>query len=136
MIGILLVSHESLGESLIACATHVLRERPPQVEALSVFGTDAPEVVTERAHAMIARLDTGEGVLVLSDICGATPCNVSRNIIAPGRVECVAGVNLPMLLRALTYRNRPMTDLIEKALSGGRDGVMRIAPEECCNGPA
>ena len=126
MIGILIVAHDSLGESLVRAVTHVLGSRPPQLEVLSVAATDDPILLLPAARELVARLDIGKGVLVFSDIYGATPCNLAIKLLAPGRVEVVAGVNLPMLVRAFTYRNRGMETTIKKAISGARDGVMHI----------
>ncbi|WP_297324588.1 PTS fructose transporter subunit IIA [Nitrosomonas sp.] len=126
MIGILVLTHEDLGDHLIRCATHVVGTEPPQLMHLSVFPQDDPDEVLSNAHALIKQLDSGDGVLVLSDICGATPCNIASRLVQPGKVECVAGVNLPMLVRALTYRNEPLSVVIEKGLSGGQNGVVHI----------
>jgi PTS system ascorbate-specific IIA component len=73
-------------------------------------------------------VDYGDGVLVMTDVFGATPANLAQKLIRPGRVEVLAGVNLPMLLRALTYRDRDMQTLITKAIAGGRDGVLHMQP--------
>jgi PTS system ascorbate-specific IIA component len=62
----------------------------------------------------------------MTDLYGATPSNIAARLLQPGRVEGLAGVNLPMLIRALTYRDEPLDKLIEKALSGGSLGVLRI----------
>lgn len=126
MIGILILTHEDLGDHLIRCASHVVGMKPPQLMHLSVFPQDDPDVVLSSAHALIKQLDSGDGVLVLSDIFGATPCNIASRLVQPGKVECVAGVNLPMLVRALTYRNEPLSVVIEKGLSGGQGGVVHI----------
>ncbi|PXW90757.1 PTS system ascorbate-specific IIA component [Nitrosomonas sp. Nm84] len=126
MIGILVLTHEDLGDHLIRCATHVVGAEPPQLMHLSVFPQDDPDEMLSNAQALIKQLDSGDGVLVLSDICGATPCNIASRLVQPGKVECVAGVNLPMLVRALTYRNEPLSVVIEKGLSGGQDGVVHI----------
>jgi PTS system ascorbate-specific IIA component len=124
MIGLFLITHGSLGESLVQCACHVLNKRPPQIAQLGVSGQDDPLDALPLARRMMDLVDTGEGVLVLTDIFGATPSNIALKLLAPGRVECVAGVNLPMLLRALTYREKDMETLVAKAVAGGRDGVM------------
>ena len=71
-------------------------------------------------------VDAGEGVLVMTDIFGATPGNLALKLLDPGHVEGVAGASLPMLLRALTYRGHGMETMLEKALSGGRDGVIKL----------
>jgi PTS system mannose-specific IIA component len=126
MIGILIVAHDTLGESLVRALTHVLGSRPPQLEVLSVAATDDPVDLLPAARELIARLDTGNGVLIFSDLFGATPCNLATKLTKPGRIEVVAGVNLPMLVRAFTYRNRGLETTIKKAISGACDGVLHI----------
>ena len=126
MIGILLVSHGAFGESLIHCASHVLGKRPLYVRQLGVTVHDDPEEILPVAEDLIRFLDQGQGVLVMTDIYGATPSNIAARILKPGRVEGIAGVNLPMLIRALTYRDEPLEAVVAKALSGGSEGVMRM----------
>jgi mannose PTS system EIIA component len=129
MIGILIISHENLGGSLIQCATHVIGEKLQQVMYLSVFAHDNPDDVVVSARKLVSQIDMGDGVLMLSDIYGATPCNIACQLIKPGKVECLAGVNLPMLIRALTYRNEPLAVMVEKAVSGGKDGILHVRLE-------
>lgn len=129
MVGILIVAHGTLGESLIQCLSHVMGGRPPQIMQIGVGVHDDPQWVLQQAQQQLAQLDQGDGVLVLSDIYGATPCNIVCRLLLPGRVEGVAGVSLPMLVRALTYRNEPLLMVVEKALSGGQEGVLHIPIE-------
>lgn len=131
MIGILIVTHGMLGESLIQCASHVLGARPSQLLQLDVESHDDPAALLLHAQQLVKELDQGQGVLILSDIYGATPCNIVGRLLEPGRVEGVAGINLPMLVRTLTYRNGNLPKLIEKALSGGREGVIHFTEEAC-----
>jgi mannose PTS system EIIA component len=126
MIGILLVSHGAFGESLIHCASHVLGKRPLYVRQLGVTVHDDPAEMLPVAEDLIRFLDQGQGVLVMTDIYGATPSNIATKLLKPGRVEGIAGVNLPMLIRALTYRDEPLDAVIAKALSGGSEGVVRM----------
>ena len=126
MIGILLVSHGAFGEALIHCASHVLGKRPLYLRQLGVTIHDDPDAILPVAEDLIRFLDQGSGVLVLTDIYGATPSNIATRLLVAGRVEGVSGVNLPMLVRALTYREEPLADLVEKALSGASEGVMRM----------
>jgi PTS system ascorbate-specific IIA component len=126
MIGILLVSHGAFGESLIHCASHVLGKRPLYVRQLGVTVHDDPEEILPTAEDLIRFLDQGQGVLVMTDIYGATPSNIAARLLKPGRVEGIAGVNLPMLIRALTYRDEPLETVVAKALSGGTEGVTRM----------
>jgi PTS system ascorbate-specific IIA component len=128
MIGILIIAHGTLGESLIHCASHVLNKRPPRLKQLGVTAQDDPLLLLPQARALVKELDTGTGVLILSDMYGGSPSNITAKLLIPGRVEGVAGVNLPMLIRALTYREKTLATLLSKAVSGGCEGVLRIPP--------
>jgi PTS system ascorbate-specific IIA component len=128
MIGILIIAHGTLGESLIHCASHVLNKRPGKLRQLGVTAQDDPLLLLPQARALVKELDGGSGVLILSDMYGGSPSNIAAKLVVPGRVEGVAGVNLPMLIRALTYRDRPLATLVTKAVSGGCEGVVRIPP--------
>ena len=129
MIGFLIVSHGAFGESLIHCASHVLGKRPLYVRQVGVTVHDDPEELLPVAQDLVHYVDQGQGVLVLTDICGATPSNLATRLLVPGKVEGIAGVSLPMLVRALTYRDQPLDVVIAKALSGGTEGVMRLNPK-------
>jgi mannose PTS system EIIA component len=128
MIGILIIAHGTLGESLIHCASHVLNKRPPRLRQLGVTAQDDPLLLLPQARSLVKELDSGSGVLILSDMYGGSPSNIAAKLLLPGRIEGIAGVNLPMLLRALTYRERPLATLVTKAISGGCEGVVRIPP--------
>ena len=128
MIGILIIAHGTLGESLIHCASHVLNKRPARLKQLGVTAQDDPLLLLPQACALVKELDAGSGVLILSDMYGGSPSNIAAKVLIPGRVEGVAGVNLPMLIRALTYRDKPLATLLLKAVSGGCEGVLRIPP--------
>jgi PTS system ascorbate-specific IIA component len=78
------------------------------------------------ARELVSRLNTGDGVIVFSDIYGASPCNLVGKLLEPGSVEGIAGVSLPMLVRAFTYRNRDLQTMIKKAVTGGCEGVLHI----------
>ncbi|MBD5800700.1 PTS system mannose-specific EIIAB component [Azoarcus sp. Aa7] len=126
MIGIFLITHGTLGEALIQCACHVLNRRPDNVIQLGLSGQDDPLDILPEARRLLATVDKGHGVVILTDIYGATPANVARKLLEPGRVEGIAGVNLPMLLRVLTYRERDMNTLVERAITGGCEGVLHM----------
>ena len=127
MIGLFLITHATYGESLIQCACHVLNKRPLQIAQLGVSLQDDPLDILPLAREMLQLVDTGDGVLIMTDLYGATPSNIATKLLMPGRIEGLAGVNLPMLLRALTYRDKGMETLITRAVAGGRDGVLNIA---------
>lgn len=126
MIGILLITHGSYGEALVQNACHVLNKRPAQLNQLGVAAQDDPLDLLPLARQMLNVVDNNQGVLILTDIFGASPSNLSLKLLKPGIIEGVAGVNLPMLLRALTYRERGMDVLLTRAIAGGRDGVIKM----------
>ena len=126
MIGILIITHGTLGESLIHSASHVLNQRPPRLKQLGVTAQDDPALLLLQASTLVKELGAGDGVLILTDMYGGTPSNMAAKLVAPGKVEAVAGVSLPMLIRALTYRDRELPVIVTKAISGGCEGVMRV----------
>ncbi len=129
MVGILLITHNGLGDSLIDCVRHVLGVVPAHLKSLSVLASDDPALKEEEGRALIAQLDKGRGVLLLSDMYGATPSNIARRLCQPGRIEGVAGVNLPMLLRVACYCNHPLDELVQRALVGGKECIVTINSE-------
>ena len=126
MIGILVITHGTLGESLIHCACHVLNKRPPRLRQIGVTAQDDPALLLPQARALAKELDEGTGVLILSDMYGGTPSNLAAKLVVPGKVEAVSGVSLPMLIRVLTYRDRDLQTIVTKAISGGCEGVIRV----------
>ncbi len=126
MIGILIISHGTLGESLIHCASHVLNKRPPRLKQLGVTAQDDPALLLPQARNLVTELESGDGVLILTDMYGGTPSNMAAKLVIPGKIEAVAGVSLPMLIRVLNYRDRSLPVIVTKAISGGCEGVLRV----------
>lgn len=126
MIGIFLLTHAAYGEALIQCACHVMNKRPPQIIQLGMSAQDDPLDALPLVRNMLNLVDTGRGVLILTDIYGATPSNTAMKLLEPGRIEGIAGVNLPMLLRALNHRDKDMETLVTRTIAGGRDGVLNM----------
>jgi PTS system ascorbate-specific IIA component len=130
VIGLVIVAHAPLASALAAGAAHVYTCAPDFAEAqLRAYDVPADSDVATavtRARALVAAVDAGSGVLVLTDVLGATPGNVASQLAEPGRVAVVAGVNLPMLLRALCYREGCLADTVDKALAGGAQGVVQV----------
>ena len=133
MIGVLVVTHGSIGEALVTSASQILGNMPPQVATLSVWRQDDPDDLVLRARELIDTLDAGDGVLVLTDIFGATPGNVVSRLLQDGRIEGVSGASLPMLLRVLTRRDGSLADAVKRAVSGGADGVVHMNSDRCCD---
>ena len=126
MIGILLITHGSYGEALVQNACHVLNKRPPQLNQLGLSAQDDPLDLLPLARQMLHLVDDGDGVLLMTDIFGAMSSNLALKLLEPGRVEGLTGVNLPMLLRALNYRDKGMATLLVRARDGGRDGILNM----------
>ncbi|MDR0247405.1 MAG: PTS sugar transporter subunit IIA [Burkholderiales bacterium] len=125
-VGILLLMHAPLAEALLEVLTHVMGGCPAHCAAQTAQSTDDAETLFEQAKAQVKALDQGAGVLICVDICGATPYRVAQRLIEPQRVELVCGANVPMLVRALTYREEGLEMVVQKALSGGHQGVMCV----------
>jgi PTS system mannose-specific IIA component len=133
MIGVLIVTHGDIGTSLLTSANQILGGAQDQVATLSVWRADEIDDLVLRARELIEGLDAGDGVLVLTDIFGATPGNVVSRLLEDGRVEGVSGASLPMLLRVLTGRNGSLTAAVQRALSGGAEGVVHMNTDRCCD---
>lgn len=124
MVGILLVTHNGLGDSLVDCVNHVLGSVPANLKVLSVQAQDDPQQKLVEGQALIKQLDNGSGVLILADVFGATPSNIGRQLCHVERVIGVAGVNLPMLLRVVCHPVTNLPELAKVAWEGGRDCIV------------
>jgi PTS system mannose-specific IIA component len=137
MIGILIVAHGSLADSLVECATHVLGQHPRGLATLDFIGHADPDERQEALQARLAELAAlndkeGDGILVLTDVYGATPSNTLCRLLEPAHIEGVSGVNLPMLLKALNYRETlPLPLLVERIVEGGRNSINHISETMC-----
>jgi len=123
-VGILLLTHEAMGDALIETARHLLGRISLKVDAFSIPpGSDTDFAMTSAA-ARVRKLDSGDGVLVLTDVFGATPSNIIDKIQPLGvKLRRVSGLNLPMLLRVLNYSEQNLAELAQTAADGARAGV-------------
>ena len=133
MIGVLIVTHGDIGTSLLTSANQILGSEQKQVATLSVWRADDLDDLVLRARELMEQLDAGDGVLILTDIFGATPGNVVSKLLQDGKVEGVSGVSLPMLLRVLTSRNGSIAAAVQRALSGGTEGLVHMNTDRCCD---
>jgi len=123
-VGVLLLTHEAMGAALVGAARHVLGKLTLPLDVIEVGSSADPDCMLTEAARHARQLDDGEGVLVLTDLYGATPCNVAQRLPALGlNMHCVSGLNLPMLLRVLNYPEQPLDELAQTAASGGRGGI-------------
>ena len=126
MNGILIIAHAPLASALRQCVAHVFTDHPEGVAALDVQPNTPPEETLAQARTMLSQLGTSHA-LVLADVFGATPCNIARHLAERVGVRVVAGVNVPMLWRAINYRNKSLDDMVTLALAGASQGVMQVA---------
>jgi mannose PTS system EIIA component len=135
VIGVLIVTHGTIGESLLSSASQILGGLPPLVATLGVSRNDDPDDIRLRAGELVEGLDQGDGVLVLTDIFGATPGNAISHLLSDGHIEGVSGISLPMLLRVLTSRNGSsvggLRGAVKRALSGGTEGLVHMNNDRC-----
>lgn len=126
MIGLLLLTHDEIGQAFLAAVTHIFGSTPPALTVLEILPEQGLEESRLRLRQALERLDEGDGVLVLTDLFGATPSNLLSTVLRPGRVEAVSGLNLPMLLRALSRRPDGLTAAREGALDGAHQGIVDL----------
>jgi PTS system ascorbate-specific IIA component len=131
VIGVLIVTHGQIGESLLTSAGQILGDVPPLVATLGVSRNDDPDDITLRARELLEGLDQGNGVLILTDIFGATPGNTISRLLEDGHIEGVSGLSLPMLLRVLTGRNGNLQAAVKRALTGGAEGLVHMNTDRC-----
>ena len=129
MIGILILAHAPVASAFLTVVHHVYKGEQKYLEAIDVQPDQNTDEVIKLARQAIGRLNSGTGVLVLTDVLGATPANCSQKLDVPGQVAVLAGLSLPMLLRALTYRTGKLEMVIEMAQSGAQSGAVRVRPE-------
>lgn len=123
---IFIIAHAPLASALRDCALHVYAECSASVRALDVQPQASPEDTLAQARALVGdQLD--QGLLVLTDIFGATPANVAQKLVQGSSARLISGVNLPMLYRTVCYREEPLDTLVARALTGGTQGVMQVA---------
>ncbi len=126
MNGIFIIAHAPLATALRQCVLHVFPDNPSGVVALDVQPNLPPEETLAQARILFAQMGTSHA-LVLADVFGATPCNVAQKLVDGVNSKLIAGINLPMLLRTVSYRHEPLDALIARALAGGTQGVMQVA---------
>jgi PTS system ascorbate-specific IIA component len=126
-VGILVVTHDDIGRSLLESAHVALANSPLPTRTVSASRDCDPEALLNRAREAVEELDSGQGVLVLTDLYGATPSNIAARLLDSRQLRIVTGVNLPMLIRVLNYPHLDLDALTRKAVTGGIDGIFQIS---------
>lgn len=119
---------------MIEAAEHMLGSKIPKLNALAADGTGSSEDFLQTFHREMNSLNEGQGVLILADVYGASHTNMIQAFLKKDRIEMIAGVNLPMLIRVLNYRNLVLEELTEKAFAGGNSGIVRAIIKPATNG--
>ena len=128
-VGLLIMSHDGIGSSLLGTAMQMITQCPLAIKLLTVERDSDPDELLEHTRLLLGELDSGEGVLILTDLYGSTPCNVAIACATNEKVNAVAGLNLSMLIRVMNYFDLDLSGLTNKAISGGREGVVQILTE-------
>lgn len=123
---LLIIAHAPLASALRQCVLHVFPDQAQGVAAFDVQPNIPPEETLAAAKQALATLNASQ-TLVMADVIGATPCNVAQKLVDGVNSKLIAGVNLPMLLRTVTYRHESLDSLVARALAGGMQGVMQVA---------
>jgi len=127
MIGVLVISHEPLATAMTHCTRHIFGRMPSQLAALDVIPDEDPARALEAARALVARINDGSGVIVMTDLFGATPSRIAAQLGEPGRVAVLSGLNLPLLVRALSRRKgRELGALVDDLMPAARDAIMQV----------
>ena len=125
-VGLLLLTHEGVGHSLLDIAEQMITDCSIDISMLSIEQNCDPGELIASTNKILSRLDSGDGVLILTDLFGSTPCNIAMQYATKENVFAVAGLNLSMLIRVMNYPDLSLTDLTDKAISGGREGIIQI----------
>jgi len=123
-VNILLISHDDVGKTLLDASINTLGFCPLTAEILSIPNSCDPELKIAKARKKVKEIDHGDGVLILTDIYGSTPSNIACALSKDDNVRVISGLNLPMLIRVLNYPNLNIDELVQKAISGGKEGIM------------
>ena len=129
MNGILIIAHAPLASAMRACALHVFPDAHAQIVAFDVQPNMPADETQASAAIMLEQMAKATGnasTLMLTDIFGATPCNVAMKLMDGANCKLIAGVNLPMLLRSVCYRHESLDQLVTRAQAGGTQGVMTV----------
>ena len=122
-VGLLILTHDGIGPALLGTVKRILETPTIPAKLLNAGEEDSPEQLSEHVNELIELLDNGNGVLVLTDLAGSTPCNIVSKLANGKNISVVCGVNIPMILRVLNYPDLDLPGLTAKAISGGREGI-------------
>jgi PTS system mannose-specific IIA component len=133
MAGILIIAHTPIASAMLSFAEHVYGSIPGHIQAVDIPAHEDAKISYERVLAAAKAVETHGELLVLTDVMGATPANVASRLMSQQssagmklKVQILAGLNLPMLMRAVSYKDDPLDLLAQKTLQGGQNGILRL----------
>lgn len=124
-VAVLLITHDKIGQAMLDTAGKIIGQMPLTITRMGVGMNARLEATLDKAHQQIEQLDEGDGVLILTDLFGATPSNIARQLQS-SHIAVITGLNLPMLIRVLNYPRLSLPEMVEKAVSGAHDGIIVI----------
>jgi len=129
-ISVLIISHEEIGNALVQTATKTFHELPLPTTVVNVESNADPDVLLPKLQRLIKNIGETDGILILTDLHGSTPSNIATALQKEGNVRMICGLNLPMLMKVMNYPDLSLDELAEKAISGGREGIIEHKKEE------
>ena len=134
MVGILIVAHTPVASAMLGFAEHTYGMLPERMRAVDIPPHEDAKISFDRVVIAAKEVDTGKGILILTDVMGATPANVASRLVGlnpstsgiNSQIVVLTGMNLPMLIRAVSYRSDVIETLAQKALQGGMNGILRL----------
>lgn len=129
MVTLIVMAHLEIANSMVSCAEHILAKRVANLHIIPIKKTENVEHILNRVQLFVNKLSDDRQILLLTDLFGATPSNIASRLIKPGHIEMITGLNMPMLLRAISYATHDLHVCIEKAIEGGKNGIVYLNGE-------
>ena len=130
MVSIVVIAHSEIANSFAYCVEHILAKRVDSLHILAVKKTEDTESIFKRAEELIKKFHPENGVLILCDLFGATPCNIAQRLVVKDKVELITGLNLPMLIRAVSYVKSDLSTIVAKSIEGANAGIIHISGDK------
>jgi PTS system ascorbate-specific IIA component len=131
-VGLLLITHNGIGDAMLQTAINMLGNCPLQAEAIAFTTDDDPDQIQQQASKLATELDSGDGVLVLTDLYGSTPGNIASSLQEDGKVNVLSGINLPMVIKVLNYPYMNLAEITAKAHTGAQEYIIECKhPDRC-----
>ncbi len=131
MVNILVIAHCELANSFKSCVENIIAKDVNYLHTIAVTPTDTVEYIISSVQKLIIKIGEDNEILILSDIYGATPSNIAQKLLKPQQIEMIAGLNLPMLIRAISYAKDGLELCIQKTLDGGLSGIIHVGGKKC-----